>query len=222
MPAHVGGMTAWTHDFVSAVYGSFPEMLALLALISFLLLARAFRSVVLPLKALALNVLSIGAAWGVVVLVWQEGHGSHLLAALPATHATTAWIPLIVFAFLFGLSMDYEVFILARMREEFDRTGSTSLAVVGRARPHRPPRHERGADPLPHLRRDGLRPRHGREDARHRLRRRDPARRDDRPRPARAGPGRAARPLELVVPGPVRPPAPCRRTAARAAAAGDA
>ena len=130
-PTQVGGITAWTHDFVSAVYGSFPEMLALLALISFLLLARAFRSVVLPLKALALNVLSIGAAWGVVVLVWQEGHGSHLLASLPATHSTTAWIPLIVFAFLFGLSMDYEVFILARMREEYDRTGSTSLAVAG-------------------------------------------------------------------------------------------
>jgi putative drug exporter of the RND superfamily len=130
-PARVGGTTAWTHDFVSAVYGSFPELLALLALVSFLLLARAFRSVVLPLKALALNVLSIGAAWGVVVLVWQEGHGSHLLAQLPATHSTTAWIPLIVFAFLFGLSMDYEVFILARMREEFDRTGSTSLAVAG-------------------------------------------------------------------------------------------
>jgi RND superfamily putative drug exporter len=130
LPEQVGGMTAWTRDFVSAVYGSFPEMLALLSLISFLLLARAFRSVVLPLKALALNVLSIGAAWGVVVLVWQEGHGSNLLAGLPATHSVTAWIPLIVFAFLFGLSMDYEVFILARMREEYDRTGSTEAAVA--------------------------------------------------------------------------------------------
>jgi RND superfamily putative drug exporter len=130
LPAQVGGMTAETRDFVSAVYGRFPEMLALLGAISFLLLARAFRSVVLPLKALALNVLSIGAAWGVVVLVWQEGHGSHLLAGLPATHSTTAWIPLMVFAFLFGLSMDYEVFLLARMREEYDRTGSTSTAVA--------------------------------------------------------------------------------------------
>jgi RND superfamily putative drug exporter len=135
LPAQVGGMTASTHDFVAAVYGSFPEMLALLGLVSFLLLARAFRSVVLPLKALALNVLSIGSAWGVVVLVWQEGHGSHLLSDLPATHTTTAWIPLMVFAFLFGLSMDYEVFLLARMREEYDRSGSTASAVslgVGR------------------------------------------------------------------------------------------
>ncbi|MGH2936261.1 MAG: MMPL family transporter, partial [Gaiellaceae bacterium] len=130
LPAQVGGMTAETRDFVSAVYGRFPEMLALLAAISFLLLARAFRSILLPLKALALNVLSIGAAWGVVVLVWQEGHGSHLLAGLPATHSTTDWIPLMVFAFLFGLSMDYEVFLLARMREEYDRTGSTASAVT--------------------------------------------------------------------------------------------
>jgi RND superfamily putative drug exporter len=130
LPAQVGGMTASTSDFVSAVYGRFPEMLALLGAITFLLLARAFRSVVLPLKALAVNVLSIGAAWGVVVLVWQEGHGSHLLAGLPATHATTAWIPLMVFAFLFGLSMDYEVFLLSRMREEYDRTGSTAAAVT--------------------------------------------------------------------------------------------
>ncbi|HET7572598.1 MAG TPA: MMPL family transporter [Gaiellaceae bacterium] len=131
LPARVGGMTATTNDFVHAVYGSFPEMLALLAAISFLLLARAFRSVVVPLKALVLNVLSIGAAWGVVVLVWQEGHGSGVLAGLPATGAVTAWIPLMVFAFLFGLSMDYEVFILARMREEYDRTGSTGAAVAG-------------------------------------------------------------------------------------------
>jgi putative drug exporter of the RND superfamily len=130
VPASVGGTTASTRDFVSAVYGSFPEMLGLLALISFVLLARAFRSVVLPLKAIALNVVSIGAAWGAVVLVWQEGHGSHLIAGLPATHSVTAWIPLMVFAFLFGLSMDYEVFILARMREEYDRSGSTRGAVV--------------------------------------------------------------------------------------------
>ncbi|MGH2836161.1 MAG: MMPL family transporter, partial [Solirubrobacteraceae bacterium] len=91
---------------------------------------RAFRSVVLPLKALALNALSTGAAWGVVVLVWQQGHGAHALWGLPATHAIDVWIPLMIFAFLFGLSMDYEVFILARMREEYDRTGLTSPAVV--------------------------------------------------------------------------------------------
>ncbi|HET7046142.1 MAG TPA: MMPL family transporter [Gaiellaceae bacterium] len=130
LPAQVGGETAVMSDFGDAMYGSFPELVGLLALVAFVLLARAFRSILLPLKALALNVLSIGAAWGVVVLVWQQGHGSQAIWGLPATHAVDVWIPLMVFAFLFGLSMDYEVFILARMREEYDRTGSTSRAVV--------------------------------------------------------------------------------------------
>jgi RND superfamily putative drug exporter len=77
-----------------------------------------------------LNVLSIGAAWGVLALVWQEGWGSQAIWGIDATGSVPAWIPLMVFAFLFGLSMDYEVFILARMREEFDATGSTRTAVV--------------------------------------------------------------------------------------------
>src|SRR5437764_1331930 len=70
------------------------------------------------------------AAWGVITLVWQEGHLSKALWGISATHSVTAWIPLMVFAFLFGLSMDYEVFILSRMREEFDTSGSTDGAVV--------------------------------------------------------------------------------------------
>ena len=65
-----------------------------------------------------------------ITLVWQQGHGSSLSVGIAATHSITAWIPLMVFAFLFGLSMDYEVFILSRMREEFDGTGSTDAAVV--------------------------------------------------------------------------------------------
>ena len=73
---------------------------------------------------------SVGAAWGVLDFVWQRGHGSHLIWGIPATGSVTAWIPLMVFAFLFGLSMDYEVFILSRMREEFDATGSTDTAVI--------------------------------------------------------------------------------------------
>ena len=72
-----------------------------------------------------LNVLCVAAAWGVMALVWQEGHGSDAIWGIAATGAITAWIPLMVFAFLFGLSMDYEVFILARMREEYDATGDT-------------------------------------------------------------------------------------------------
>ncbi|HWE32631.1 MAG TPA: MMPL family transporter [Solirubrobacteraceae bacterium] len=126
----VGGIGAQNSDFVSAIYGSFPLMIALIAVLTFVLLARAFRSLLLPLKAVLLNVISVSAAWGVITLVWQEGHGSNALFGIAATHSITSWIPLMVFAFLFGLSMDYEVFILARMREEFDKSGSTDAAVV--------------------------------------------------------------------------------------------
>jgi RND superfamily putative drug exporter len=126
----VGGIVAQSSDFISAVYGGFPLMIALIAVLTFLLLARAFRSLLLPLKAVLLNVLSIGAAWGVVMLVWQKGYGSHLLWGIGASGAIPSWLPLMVFAFLFGLSLDYEVFILARMREEYDATGSTDTAVV--------------------------------------------------------------------------------------------
>jgi putative drug exporter of the RND superfamily len=127
---HLGGLAAQNEDFINAVYGNFPLMIALIAVITFILLARAFRSLLLPLKAVVLNVISVGAAWGVLDLVWQRGHGSHFIWGIPATGSVTAWIPLMVFAFLFGLSMDYEVFILARMREEYDATGSTDNAVV--------------------------------------------------------------------------------------------
>jgi RND superfamily putative drug exporter len=126
----LGGRLAQSADFISAVYGNFPLMIALIALITFVLLARAFRSLLLPLKAVVLNVISVGAAWGVLDLIWQRGHGSQQIWGIAATGSVTAWIPLMVFAFLFGLSMDYEVFILARMREEFDATGSTDTAVV--------------------------------------------------------------------------------------------
>jgi putative drug exporter of the RND superfamily len=126
----VGGQPASNADFVDAVYGSFPLMIALIAVTSFVLLARAFRSLLLPAKAIVLNVLSIAAAWGVLVLVWQEGYGSEAIWGIQATGSIQSWMPLIIFAFLFGLSMDYEVFILSRMREEYDRTGSTDVAVV--------------------------------------------------------------------------------------------
>src|SRR5207249_3707143 len=116
----LGGIAAQNQDFINAVYGNFPLMIALIAIITFVLLARAFRSLLLPLKAVVLNVISVAAAWGVLELVWQSGHGSSLIWGISATGSVTAWIPLMVFAFLFGLSMDYEVFILARMREEYD------------------------------------------------------------------------------------------------------
>jgi RND superfamily putative drug exporter len=77
-----------------------------------------------------LNLASIGATYGVIVLLWQHGHGSHAIWGVPATGAITNWVPLIAFAFLFGLSMDYEVFILTRIREERDRTGSTGTGII--------------------------------------------------------------------------------------------
>jgi RND superfamily putative drug exporter len=126
----VGGQPAANADFVDAVYGSFPLMIALITITTFVLLARAFRSLLLPAKAIVLNVLSIAAAWGVLVLVWQHGYGSELIWDIQATGSIPSWMPLMIFAFLFGLSMDYEVFILSRMREEYDRTGSTETAVV--------------------------------------------------------------------------------------------
>jgi putative drug exporter of the RND superfamily len=126
----VGGIVAQNDDFVSAVYGSFPLMIALIAVLTFVLLARAFRSLLLPAKAVLLNVLSVAAAWGVVTLVWQHGYGSQTLWGIPAAGSIPSWLPLMVFAFLYGLSMDYEVFILARMREAYDRSGSTEAAVV--------------------------------------------------------------------------------------------
>jgi RND superfamily putative drug exporter len=126
----VGGQPAANADFIDAVYGSFPLMIALITITTFILLARAFRSLLLPAKAIVLNVLSVAAAWGVLVLVWQHGYGSELIWDIEATGSIPSWMPLMLFAFLFGLSMDYEVFILARMREEYDKTGSTETAVI--------------------------------------------------------------------------------------------
>jgi RND superfamily putative drug exporter len=117
-------------DFRQSVYGRFPLMLGVVCLLTFLLLARAFRSIVLPLKAVLCNLISLGAAYGILVLVWQDGHGSQALWDTPSTGAIAMWIPLMVFAFLFGLSMDYEVFLLSRMREAYDSGEDTDQAVV--------------------------------------------------------------------------------------------
>jgi putative drug exporter of the RND superfamily len=127
----VGGSGALDIDATHALYGSFPLMLAVVALASFVLLARAFRSLLLPAKAILLNLLSIGAAYGVLVLVWQHGYGSSAIWGIDATGSIVPWVPLMTFAFLYGLSMDYEVFLLARMREAYDASGSTRAAVVG-------------------------------------------------------------------------------------------
>ncbi|HWB65451.1 MAG TPA: MMPL family transporter [Mycobacteriales bacterium] len=126
----VAGAGPSTIDAVHAIYGKFPLMLALIAIVTFLLLARALRSIALAVKAVLLNLLSVGAAYGVLVMVWQWGWGSDAVWGVSSTGAVTFWVPVFVFAFLFGLSMDYEVFILTRIREEYDRTGSTARATV--------------------------------------------------------------------------------------------
>src|SRR6266850_6723692 len=132
--ATLAGVPAVDRDFVHAVYGKFPYVLAFVLILTLILLARAFRSIVLPIKAVLLNLLSLAAAFGIVVFIFQEGHGSSLWN-ITATQAITAWIPLMIFAFLYGLSMDYEVFMLSRMREAYDETGSTNKAIeLGLAR----------------------------------------------------------------------------------------
>ena len=126
----VTGVGALQVDFQTGVYGAFPLVLVLLVLVTYVLLVRAFRSIVVPLKAIALNLLSLAATFGGVVLFWQYGLGSKAVYGVAPTGSITFWVPIMVFAFLFGLSMDYEVFILSRIREEYDRSGSTNLAVI--------------------------------------------------------------------------------------------
>ncbi|WP_426504469.1 MMPL family transporter [Dactylosporangium sp. McL0621] len=128
--AQAGGLGVLQYDAEHALYDPFPWLLALIGLVTFVLLTRAFRSVLLALKAVVLNLLSLVATYGVLVLVWQRGHGSETIWNVPATGAITFWVPLMGFAFLYGLSMDYEVFILARMREEYDASADTRTAIV--------------------------------------------------------------------------------------------
>jgi putative drug exporter of the RND superfamily len=194
----IAGEGAIELDYQHAVFGNFPLMFAVIALLTIALLARAFRSVVLAVKAIALNLVSMAATFGVMTWFWQQGHGSSAVFGISATGAITFWIPLMVFAFLFGLSMDYEVFILTRVREEYDRTGSTDTAIIqGLGRTGRPG-HQRRPDPVPVVCLAGLGTEHRRQGASDRPRGRDPARRHDRARDAAAGTGLAARTLELV------------------------
>jgi len=124
----VGGGPAAGVDFIDRAYGAFPWLVAFVLLTSYILLVRAFRSLLLPLKAVILNVLSVAAAYGILVLVFQEGWGAW--AGLEATGQIEAWIPIFLFAMLFGLSMDYEVFLVTRMRELYDGGADNATAVA--------------------------------------------------------------------------------------------
>jgi putative drug exporter of the RND superfamily len=131
----VTGVAPVSRDFVHAVYGKFPYVLLFVVILTYVLLMRAFRSVFLPLKAVLLNLVSLAAAYGIIVIIFQNGHGSEAIWNVPATGAIISWIPLMIFAFLYGLSMDYEVFMLTRMREAYDETGNTNDAIrLGLAR----------------------------------------------------------------------------------------
>ena len=131
----VGGIVAGNADFNDAVYGNFVWVVLVILLVTFVLLARVFRSLLLPLKAVILNLVSLGAAYGIIVFIFQKGNGSEAIWNVPATDSIISWIPLMIFAFLYGLSMDYEVFMLTRMREAYDDTGDTSQAIaIGLAR----------------------------------------------------------------------------------------
>src|SRR5207245_5823954 len=124
------GVESLSRDFSRSCYGNFPYMLAFVVLLTYVLLARAFRSLVLPLKAVLLNLVSLGAAYGIIVFIFQQGHGSQTIWGVPATQSIISWIPLMIFAFLFGLSMDYEVFMLTRIREAYDESKSTPDAIA--------------------------------------------------------------------------------------------
>jgi putative drug exporter of the RND superfamily len=126
----VAGVGPGQQAFASAVYGNAPLMVAVLALIMMILLARAFRSLVLAVKAVLVNLITLAATFGILTWFWQEGHGSTTVFSIPGTGAVTFWVPITIFAFLFGLSMDYEVFLLSRIRESYDGGVTTKGAVV--------------------------------------------------------------------------------------------
>ena len=128
--ATLAGLPTSEWEFIDAVYGNFPYVLLFVVLLTYVLLMRAFKSVLLPLKAVILNLVSLGAAYGIIVFIFQKGHGAEEIWNVPATDSIISWIPLMIFAFLYGLSMDYEVFMLSRMREAYDETGDTNQAIA--------------------------------------------------------------------------------------------
>ncbi len=127
---YVGGMTADNVDYFDAVTNPTPYVLLFVLGLSFILLTIAFRSIVVALVSVLLNLLSVGAAYGLLTLVFLYGDGAGLFG-FRHTHVIDAWVPLFLFSVLFGLSMDYQVFLMSRIKERWDETGSTHAAVVG-------------------------------------------------------------------------------------------
>ena len=127
--ARVGGFTAASTDFAEYLGGRMPLLIGVVLLLSFILLMAVFRSVLVPLKAVVMNLLSIGAAYGIIVAIFQWGWAKDVFG-LDRNGPIDAWIPMFLFAIVFGLSMDYEVFLLSRIKEEYDRTRNNATAVA--------------------------------------------------------------------------------------------
>jgi RND superfamily putative drug exporter len=127
---YVGGITAENVDYFDAVTNPTPYVLVFVLGLSFVLLTIAFRSLVVALVSVLLNLLSVGAAYGLLTLVFLDGYGAGLFG-FQHTHVIDAWVPLFLFSVLFGLSMDYQVFLMSRIKERYDVSGSTHEAVVG-------------------------------------------------------------------------------------------
>jgi RND superfamily putative drug exporter len=127
--ARAGGGPPQGVDFLHRSYSIFPWLVVGVLVLTYFLLLRAFRSVVLPLKAVILNLLSVGAAYGLLVIVFRWGVGADV-GALYQSSQIEGWIPIFLFAMLFGLSMDYEVFLVSRMREVWDETHDNGRAVA--------------------------------------------------------------------------------------------
>jgi RND superfamily putative drug exporter len=136
--AHVGGPAAQNHDLTQVLTGRAPIAIALILVVAFVLLLVVFRSVLIALTSILMNVLTVGAAFGFATLVFQHGLGAGLLG-IEHQGFVDAWAPLFFFALLFGLSMDYQLFLLAAIRERYEATGDTLRAVrEGIARTGRP------------------------------------------------------------------------------------
>jgi putative drug exporter of the RND superfamily len=125
----VGGLTAVTVDFADANAERLPILISVVLALSFILLVFVFRSILVPLKAVVMNLLSIGAAYGAVVAIFQWGWLKDLIG-VDTSGPIESWVPMMLFTILFGLSMDYEIFLLSRVREEYVRTGKNEIAVA--------------------------------------------------------------------------------------------
>ena len=197
LAAYVGGQTAGYIDLADRISERLPLVIATVIVLSFLLLLIAFRSIVVPLTAGLMNLLSVGAAYGILTFVFQEGHGAKLIG-LSGPIPIVSYVPLLMFAILFGLSMDYQVFLLTRIQEHYRKTKDNHEAVVDGLAVSATGDHLGGADHGQRLHQLHPQRRPDREAVRARPGGGDRGGRDGRPLPAGARGDGAAGPRELV------------------------